>query len=65
MMKAPFVAGQLDFCLNNLDIFTPVLIGFNPAHMARYDKQNDHDDYHPDDDDDYGSGGGDVTMEIR
>ncbi|XP_031436641.1 glucokinase regulatory protein [Clupea harengus] len=34
-LSAPFVAGQLDFCLNNLDIFTPVLIGFNPAHMAR------------------------------
>ncbi|XP_062378910.1 glucokinase regulatory protein [Sardina pilchardus] len=34
-LSAPFVAGQLDFCLNNLDILTPVLIGFNPAHMAR------------------------------
>lgn len=39
-MKAPFVAGQLDFCLNNLDKFIPVLIGFNPAHMARYGKQD-------------------------
>ncbi|KAL2098835.1 hypothetical protein ACEWY4_005315 [Coilia grayii] len=34
-LSAPFVAGQLDFCLNNLDTFTPVLVGFNPAHMAR------------------------------
>ncbi|XP_067312159.1 glucokinase regulatory protein isoform X3 [Pseudorasbora parva] len=33
-MSAPFVAGQLDFCLNHLDIFTPVLLGFNPVHMA-------------------------------
>ncbi|XP_076156274.1 glucokinase regulatory protein [Alosa pseudoharengus] len=35
LKEAPFVAGQLDFCLNNLDMLTPVLIGFNPAHMAR------------------------------
>ncbi|XP_026085827.1 glucokinase regulatory protein isoform X4 [Carassius auratus] len=34
-MSAPFVAGQLDFCLQHLDIFTPVLLGFNPVHMAR------------------------------
>ncbi|XP_030635264.1 glucokinase regulatory protein [Chanos chanos] len=33
-LSAPFVAGQLDFCLN-CDVFTPVLIGFNPVHMAR------------------------------
>ncbi|XP_073784214.1 glucokinase regulatory protein isoform X1 [Danio rerio] len=33
--KAPFVAGQLDFCLNHLDVFTPVLLGFNPVPMAR------------------------------
>lgn len=33
--KAPFIAGQLDFCLNNLDVFTPVLVGFNPVNMAR------------------------------
>ncbi|KAK3563713.1 hypothetical protein QTP86_034442 [Hemibagrus guttatus] len=32
--KAPFVAGQLDVCLRNLEIFTPVLIGFNPIDMA-------------------------------
>nr|XP_021323211.1 glucokinase regulatory protein [Danio rerio] len=35
MSKAPFVAGQLDFCLNHLDVFTPVLLGFNPVPMAR------------------------------
>ncbi|XP_060735485.1 glucokinase regulatory protein isoform X1 [Tachysurus vachellii] len=34
-LSAPFVAGQLDFCLRNLEIFTPVLIGFNPIDMAR------------------------------
>ncbi|XP_056332502.1 glucokinase regulatory protein [Danio aesculapii] len=34
-ISAPFVAGQLDFCLNHLDVFTPVLLGFNPVHMAR------------------------------
>lgn len=34
-LKAPFVAGQLDFCLRNLEIFIPVLIGFNPIDMAR------------------------------
>ncbi|KAI5102482.1 glucokinase regulatory protein, partial [Silurus meridionalis] len=34
-LSAPFVAGQLDFCLRNLEIFTPVLIGFNPVEMAR------------------------------
>ncbi|XP_032638566.1 glucokinase regulatory protein [Chelonoidis abingdonii] len=36
--SAPFVAGQLDFCMNNLDIFLPVLVGFNPVSMARNDK---------------------------
>ncbi|MCJ8736753.1 hypothetical protein PDJAM_G00016030 [Pangasius djambal] len=34
-LSAPFVAGQLDFCLRNLEIFTPVLLGFNPVDMAR------------------------------
>lgn len=34
-ISAPFVAGQLDFCLNHLDVFTPVLLGFNPVPMAR------------------------------
>uniref|UniRef100_A0A672TE28 Glucokinase (hexokinase 4) regulator n=1 Tax=Sinocyclocheilus grahami TaxID=75366 RepID=A0A672TE28_SINGR len=32
---APFVAGQHDFCLKHLDVFTPVLLGFNAVHMAR------------------------------
>nr|XP_033794333.1 glucokinase regulatory protein isoform X1 [Geotrypetes seraphini] len=36
-LAAPFVAGQLDFCMNNLDIFLPVLVGFNPVSMARND----------------------------
>ncbi|XP_039530293.1 glucokinase regulatory protein-like isoform X2 [Pimephales promelas] len=40
-MSAPFVAGQLDFCLNHLDIFTPVLLGFNPVHMARSEQMQD------------------------
>ncbi|XP_069461547.1 glucokinase regulatory protein isoform X2 [Ambystoma mexicanum] len=34
-LSAPFVAGQLDYCLNNLDIFVPVMVGFNPVSMAR------------------------------
>ncbi|XP_036448725.1 glucokinase regulatory protein isoform X2 [Colossoma macropomum] len=40
-LSAPFVAGQLHFCLNNLDVFTPVLIGFNPVHMARTEPMQD------------------------
>lgn len=34
-LSAPFVAGQLDYCLNNLDICVPVVVGFNPVSMAR------------------------------
>ncbi|XP_029931104.1 glucokinase regulatory protein [Myripristis murdjan] len=34
-LSAPFVAGQLDFCLQHLDVYTPVLVGFNPAFQAR------------------------------
>ncbi|XP_015245045.1 PREDICTED: glucokinase regulatory protein [Cyprinodon variegatus] len=34
-LSAPFVAGQLDVCLQHPDVYTPVLIGFNPAHQAR------------------------------
>ncbi|XP_059183780.1 glucokinase regulatory protein isoform X2 [Centropristis striata] len=34
-LAAPFVAGQLDFCLQHPEVFTPVLLGFNPAHQAR------------------------------
>nr|XP_014349173.1 PREDICTED: glucokinase regulatory protein [Latimeria chalumnae] len=37
-LSAPFVAGQLDFCMSNLDIFTPVLLGFNPVALARNNK---------------------------
>ncbi|XP_072307022.1 glucokinase regulatory protein [Eucyclogobius newberryi] len=36
-LSAPFVAGQLDFCLQHLDVYTPVLIGFNAANQARSD----------------------------
>ena len=34
-LSAPFVAGQLDYCLQHLDRFTPVLVGFNPGDLAR------------------------------
>ncbi|XP_062270579.1 glucokinase regulatory protein [Scomber scombrus] len=34
-LSAPFVAGQLDLCLQHPEVYTPVLIGFNPAHQAR------------------------------
>ncbi|CAF1244225.1 unnamed protein product [Adineta steineri] len=34
-LSAPFVGGQLEYCLNNPQKFTPVLIGFNPVSMAR------------------------------
>ncbi|XP_062417391.1 glucokinase regulatory protein isoform X1 [Pungitius pungitius] len=34
-LSAPFVAGQLDFCLQHPEVYTPVLIGFNPTHQAR------------------------------
>ncbi|KAM9766912.1 glucokinase regulatory protein [Menidia menidia] len=34
-LSAPFVAAQLDFCLQHPEVFTPVLVGFNPAHQAR------------------------------
>jgi len=35
-LSAPYVAGQLDYCMNNLDVFTPVLLGFNPITLSRY-----------------------------
>ncbi|XP_028608523.1 glucokinase regulatory protein-like isoform X2 [Grammomys surdaster] len=35
LKKAPFVAGQMDYCMDNPDIFLPVLVGFNPVSMAR------------------------------
>uniref|UniRef100_A0A3Q4HC20 Glucokinase regulatory protein-like n=1 Tax=Neolamprologus brichardi TaxID=32507 RepID=A0A3Q4HC20_NEOBR len=34
-LSAPFVAGQLYFCLQHPEVYTPVLVGFNPAHQAR------------------------------
>ncbi|RUS80332.1 hypothetical protein EGW08_011901 [Elysia chlorotica] len=34
-LSAPFVAGQLDMCLSDLDTFTPVLLGFNHTRQAR------------------------------
>ncbi|KAM7375172.1 hypothetical protein PAMA_014317 [Pampus argenteus] len=34
-LSAPFVAGQLDLCLQHPEVYTPVLVGFNPAHQAR------------------------------
>ncbi|XP_061191242.1 glucokinase regulatory protein-like [Saccostrea echinata] len=34
-LSAPFVGGQLQYCLDNLDVFTPVVLGFNPTHLAR------------------------------
>nr|XP_046238536.1 glucokinase regulatory protein [Scatophagus argus] len=34
-LSAPFVAGQLDLCLQHPEVYTPVLIGFNPTHQAR------------------------------
>lgn len=34
-LSAPFVAGQLDYCIKHLTKYTPVLIGFNPSNMSR------------------------------
>ncbi|XP_023251134.1 glucokinase regulatory protein [Seriola lalandi dorsalis] len=34
-LSAPFVAGQLDFCLQHPEVYTPVVVGFNPAHQAK------------------------------
>ena len=34
-MSAPYVAGQLDYCMQHPEKFTPVLIGFNPVERAR------------------------------
>lgn len=33
--QAPFVAGQMDYCMDNTAVFLPVLVGFNPVSMAR------------------------------
>ncbi|XP_044516924.1 glucokinase regulatory protein [Gracilinanus agilis] len=40
-LSAPFVAGQMDFCMSNPDIFLPILVGFNPINMARNDPIED------------------------
>ncbi|XP_077991685.1 glucokinase regulatory protein-like [Glandiceps talaboti] len=34
-LSAPFVAGQLEYCMDHPDKFIPVLLGFNPIHLAR------------------------------
>lgn len=34
-LSAPYVGGQLQYCMENLDVFTPVVLGFNPTHQAR------------------------------
>ncbi|OBS80370.1 hypothetical protein A6R68_21430 [Neotoma lepida] len=33
-LSAPFVAGQMDYCMDNTAVFLPVLVGFNPVSMA-------------------------------
>ncbi|XP_043843914.1 glucokinase regulatory protein [Dromiciops gliroides] len=40
-LSAPFVAGQMDFCMDNPDVFLPILVGFNPVNMARNDPIED------------------------
>nr|XP_027789290.1 glucokinase regulatory protein isoform X2 [Marmota flaviventris] len=40
-LSAPFVAGQMDYCMDNTDVFLPVLVGFNPVSMARNDPIED------------------------
>nr|Q91754.1 RecName: Full=Glucokinase regulatory protein; Short=GKRP; Short=Glucokinase regulator [Xenopus laevis]CAA56863.1 glucokinase regulator [Xenopus laevis] len=37
-LSAPFIAGQLDFCMRHLDVYLPVLVGFNPVSMARNER---------------------------
>lgn len=34
-LSAPYVAGQLDYCMSHTDVFIPVLLGFNPVNQAR------------------------------
>lgn len=34
-IRHPFVAGQMDYCMDNTAVFLPVLVGFNPVSMAR------------------------------
>ncbi|XP_041484904.1 glucokinase regulatory protein-like [Lytechinus variegatus] len=33
-LSAPFIAGQLHYCMCHLDTFLPVLLGFNTLHMV-------------------------------
>ncbi|XP_077630242.1 glucokinase regulatory protein [Crocuta crocuta] len=33
-LSAPFVAGQMDYCMDNPTIFLPVLVGFNPVSVG-------------------------------
>ncbi|ELV13730.1 Glucokinase regulatory protein [Tupaia chinensis] len=40
-LSAPFVAGQMDYCMDNTAVFLPVLVGFNPVSMARNDPIED------------------------
>ncbi|XP_046519385.1 glucokinase regulatory protein isoform X3 [Equus quagga] len=40
-LSAPFVAGQMDYCMDNPAVFLPVLVGFNPVSMARNDPIED------------------------
>lgn len=34
-LSAPFVGAQVEYCLQNLNKFTPYLLGFNPSTQAR------------------------------
>lgn len=34
-LSAPYVGGQLDYCMSHPDVFIPVLLGFNPINQAR------------------------------
>ncbi|XP_033619240.1 uncharacterized protein LOC104848662 isoform X2 [Fukomys damarensis] len=40
-LSAPFVAGQMGYCMDNTAVFLPVLVGFNPVNMARNDPIED------------------------
>ncbi|KAM9200951.1 LOW QUALITY PROTEIN: glucokinase regulatory protein [Dugong dugon] len=40
-LSAPFVAGQMDYCVDNPAVFLAVLVGFNPVSMARNDPIED------------------------
>ncbi|XP_063967965.1 glucokinase regulatory protein-like [Lytechinus pictus] len=33
-LSAPFIAGQLHYCMSHLETFLPVLLGFNTLHMV-------------------------------